>query len=56
MSIALVDAKWAHTTYKVGNTYGENLQLHKESFFQKNLDNANYEFYTSVNKKSTHSC
>ncbi|CAI6148373.1 MAG: hypothetical protein SPLUMA1_SPLUMAMAG1_01980 [uncultured Sulfurimonas sp.] len=52
VSIALVDAKWAHTTYKVGNTYGENLQLHKESFFQKNLDNANYEFYTSVNKKA----
>ena len=52
VSIALEDAKWAHDTYKVGNTYGENLQLHKELFFQKNLDNANYKQYSSVNKKA----
>jgi len=52
VSIALSDAKWAHSRYKVGDTYGENLQRHKESFFQNNLNNANYEEYVTVNKKA----
>jgi len=52
VSVTLEDAKWAHKTYKIGNTYGENLQLHTQSFFKNNLDNANYEQYASVNKKA----
>ncbi len=52
LSINLSDAKWAHRRYHIGNTYGENLQLHKESFFKDNLNNANYENYLSVNKKA----
>ena len=52
VSIDVEDAKWAHRAYKVGDTYSENLQLHKESFFTKNLDNANYDEYVSVNKKA----
>ncbi|MDF1877915.1 SH3 domain-containing protein [Sulfurimonas sp. SAG-AH-194-L11] len=52
VSISLQDAKWAHRRYKVGDTYGENLQLHTEAFFRDNLQNANYEAYQSINKKA----
>ncbi|MDQ7043321.1 MAG: SH3 domain-containing protein, partial [Sulfurimonas sp.] len=52
VSITLNDAKWAHNRYKTGNTYGENLQLHKESFFKDNFYNANYQNYLTLNKKA----
>lgn len=52
ISISLSSAKWAHTTFHVGDTYGENLQLLTEEFFSSNLDNANYEKYKSLNKKA----
>lgn len=52
ISISLTDAMWAYTKYKVGNTYGANLKLHKAEFFQNNLDNANYTDFKKVNKKA----
>jgi len=51
-NLSLDDAMWAHKIYKVGNTYGENLQLLEQSFFDDMLVNANYENYLSVNKKA----
>lgn len=51
-SLSLREAKWAHRVYKVGDTYGENFQLLKQEFFDKLLENANYDEYLSVNKKA----
>jgi len=51
-NLSVEDAMWAHKIYKVGNTYGENLQLLEESFFDNMLSNANYQNYLSVNKKA----
>ncbi len=50
--ISLRDAMWAHRTYVVGKTYGENLQLLKQSFFDNLLENSNYKSYLSINKKA----
>lgn len=49
--VSLNEAMWAHSTYKVGNTYGENLQLLEQSFYDTLLDNANYKNYKTLNKK-----
>jgi len=51
-NLSIGDAMWAHKIYKVGNTYGENLQRLEQSFFDNMLLNANYEKYLSVNKKA----
>ena len=51
-SLSRKEAMWAHQAYKVGDTYGGNLQLLKQSFFDKLLDNANYNNYLTVNKKA----
>jgi len=51
-NLSVDDAMWAHKIYKVGNTYGENLQLLEQSFFDNALENANYENYLSVSKKA----
>ena len=50
--LSLHDAMWANRIYKVGDTYGENLQLLKQSFFDDLLKNANYDKYHTVNKKA----
>ena len=49
---SLRTAMWAHNLYKVGNTYGENLQLLKQKFFDETLENGNYEEYGSLNKQA----
>lgn len=50
--VLLDDAMWAHKTYKVGNTYGENLQLLKQSFYDTILKNANFEQFATLNKQA----
>ncbi len=44
--------KWPFKSYRVGSSYGENLQLLDKSFFEKNYLNANFDEYLSVNKKA----
>lgn len=44
--------KWPFKLYKSGNSYGENLQLLKQSFFDAMLENANFSSYGSVNKRA----
>ena len=51
-ALSLSEAMWAHRVYKVGDTYGENLQLLKQAFFDKILENANYSKYLTLNKKA----
>ena len=51
-NISLSNAMWAHNLYKVGNTYGENLQLLKQEFFDTTLENGNYEEYGTLNKQA----
>ena len=46
------DIKWPFKSYKIGSSYGENLQLLDKDFFQKLYKNANFENYLSVNKKA----
>ncbi|MFK5937354.1 MAG: SH3 domain-containing protein [Sulfurimonas sp.] len=43
---------WALKTYKVGYSYGENLQLLSQSFFDNMKSNSNFENYSSVNKQA----
>jgi len=50
--ISLSTAMWADRAYRHGDTYGENLQLLKASFFDKVLDNSNYKNYLTLNKKA----
>lgn len=52
ISLSLKEAKWAHNIFKVGNSYGENLQLHNEDFFENMLEEANFEYFSSYNKKA----
>lgn len=48
----LKEAMWAHNTYKVGNTYGENLQLLKQSFYDAKLQNANFKQFATLNRQA----
>ena len=50
--VSLNDAMWAHRTYKVGNTYGENLQLLQQSFYDILLENANFKNFATINKQA----
>ena len=43
---------WAFKTYKVGYSYGENLQLLPQSFFDNMKSNANFKNYFSLNKRA----
>lgn len=43
---------WAFKTYKVGKSYGENLQLLPQSFFKEMQSNANFENYSTVNREA----
>jgi len=45
-------ADWAFKTYKVGSSYGENLQLLPQSFFDNMKSNANFKNYFSINKRA----
>jgi len=46
------DIKWAFKSYNAQNAYGENLQPIGQSFFDKMLDNGNYEKFSTLNKKA----
>ena len=46
------DIKWAFKSYNAQNSYGENLQPIGQSFFDKMLDNGNYEKFSTLNKKA----
>ncbi len=48
----LKDVKWPFVSYKAGKSYGENLQLIKQSFFDEMLEESNFKNYSSVNKKA----
>jgi hypothetical protein len=44
--------KWPFDIYKVGDSYGENLQLLKQDFFDEMYENANFENYATLNKRA----
>ena len=46
------DVKWPFVSYRFGKSYGENLQLHSKSFFDKMLKEANFKDYATINKKA----
>lgn len=48
----LKDIMWPFDAYKVGESYGENLQLLKQSFFNDMKINSNFENFMSVKRKA----
>ena len=50
MDITLKEAMWAYDSYRFGNSYGENLQLFPQSFFDEIIINSSFESYSSINK------
>jgi len=48
----LEEIKWPFNSYKFGKSYGENLQLLEQSFFDEMLYQSNLSQYTSLNKKA----
>lgn len=51
-SINKKDAMWPFDSYKLGKSYGENLQLLKKNFFTQMREEFNLEDYASLNKKA----
>jgi hypothetical protein len=49
---SLEDVKWPFDSYRVGDSYGENLQLLKQDFFDEMLENANFDEYATLNAKA----
>jgi len=45
-------AKWPFYAYKYGDSYGENLQLIEQEFFQQMKLNANFDSYGTLNKRA----
>ncbi|MDA7816814.1 SH3 domain-containing protein [Sulfurimonas sp.] len=43
---------WPFFSYKYGNSYGENFQLLRESFFEDMYNDANFDNFSSVNKRA----
>jgi hypothetical protein len=52
LSIDVKDAMWAYDTFGYGNSYGENLQLLDQKFFDDILENSNFDAYSTLNKKA----
>jgi len=52
ISIDLKDAMWSYDAFKYGNSYGENLQLLSQEFFDTALENSNFTDYASINKRA----
>ncbi len=46
------EVKWPFYSYKVGNSYGENFQPLKQSFFDEMLYNADFSNFATLNKKA----
>ena len=44
--------QWAFNIFKYGKSYSENLQLHKQEFFDDMKSNANFENYLKLNKRA----
>lgn len=49
---SLEDIKWPFDTFKVGESYGENLQLLDQNFFDEMYENSNFDSYATVNKRA----
>ena len=50
--IELKHAMWAHSAFRYGNSYGENLKPHSKDFFDHMLENANFSLYGTVNQRA----
>jgi len=50
IDIPLEDAKWAYKAFTVKNSYGENLKLLDDSFFQDIYERSNFQAYASLNR------
>ncbi len=48
----LKSVMWPFASFKVNKSYGENLRLLEESFFDNMLENANFKAYGTINKKA----
>lgn len=48
----LENIKWPFDSYKMGKSYGENLQLLDKHFFDKMYKNSNFDAYATINKKA----
>ncbi|TKI69831.1 glycoside hydrolase [Sulfurimonas crateris] len=48
----LKSVMWPFASFKVNKSYGENLRLLEESFFQQMIENANFKAYGTINKKA----
>lgn len=48
----LNSAKWPFGAFRAGKSYGENLQPLEQSFFDRMLNNANFEKYGTINAKA----
>lgn len=52
ISISLEEAMWPYRAFKYGNSYGENLQLINQDFFDTVLENSNFKEYGTINKRA----
>ncbi|MCF6339156.1 MAG: SH3 domain-containing protein [Sulfurimonas sp.] len=50
--MSLKSVKWPFAVYRVGKSYGENLKLIKQNFFDEMMKNSNYKAYSTLNKKA----
>ncbi|MBA1432009.1 MAG: SH3 domain-containing protein [Epsilonproteobacteria bacterium] len=50
IDISKKEAMWAYRSFRVGNSYGENLQPLKQSFFDDIYARSNFAAYSSLNK------
>ena len=50
IDISMEEAMWAYRSFRVGNSYGENLQPLKQSFFDDIYARSNFKAYSSLNK------
>ena len=48
----LTAVKWPFYTYKVGESYGENLQPLKQSFFDEMYELSNFDKYATINRRA----
>jgi len=51
-SYSLEDIKWPFSSFKAGNSYGENLKLIEKEFFIRMQEEANFDSYATINRKA----
>ena len=49
---SLESINWPFKAFRVGSSYGENLELLKQEFFDEMYENANFDSYGTLNKKA----